>query len=67
MDSLLRKEAVAARAGISTRMLETHFKNGTGPRRTFIGGRIYVAEKDCAAWILKQRRREGDPSEETAA
>jgi hypothetical protein len=62
MNSLLRKEECAAKAGISVRMLDYHFKAGTGPRRTFVGSRTYVDEGDLYEWILKRRRREGEQS-----
>jgi hypothetical protein len=58
MNSLLRKEACAAKAGISVRALDLHFKAGTGPRRTFVDGRVFVDEGDCYEWILRRRRRE---------
>jgi hypothetical protein len=60
MNSLLRKEECAAKAGISVRALDLRFKAGTGPRRTFVGGRVFVDEADCYEWILKRRRREGE-------
>jgi hypothetical protein len=48
-------------------MLENHFKAGTGPIRTFIGARIFVTERDCAAWIRWLRRREDKPRKKIAA
>jgi hypothetical protein len=58
MDGLLRKEECAAKAGMSVRALDLHFQKGTGPRRTFIGGRTYIEEADAFDWIRSRRVRE---------
>jgi hypothetical protein len=57
MSNLLTKEKVAARADISIRKLDTLFKTGNGPRRTYIGKRAFVLEDDYQEWLSECSER----------
>ena len=56
MPNLLKPEAVAARAGISTRTLFRRLKDANGPRPTQIGKFTMFTEQDVEAWLARCRQ-----------
>ena len=56
--------------GISPYMLERAWAAGTGPRKTYVGTRIFIARDDYLAWLEKLRNPSGKAAkiaERTAA
>jgi len=50
VDDLLTTTEAAAAARVSVRTLENYWRDGTGPTRTRIGGRVFISRSDLAAW-----------------
>jgi hypothetical protein len=61
---LLTTTQAAARCGITERSLSTYWRSGTGPVRTRVGGKVFVAEQALADWLVA--RTEPQPPIPTA-
>jgi predicted DNA-binding transcriptional regulator AlpA len=48
---LLTKPEVAAAVRVTTRSLDNWWRDGDGPPRTRIGGRVLVREDHLSAWL----------------
>lgn len=48
---LFNTRQTAELIGIHPRILRKYWKQGFGPRRTFIGGKVYVAEPALLEWL----------------
>ncbi len=48
---LLTPREVACQARVTVRSLHNYWRAGNGPRRTCIGGRVFVREEDFLAWL----------------
>ena len=53
--NLLTTTQAAARCGLTERSLSTYWRNGTGPVRTRVGGKVFVAEQALADWLTALR------------
>lgn len=59
---LLDIDEVLQRVPITRRSLYNFWEREEGPRRTFIGTRVFVAESDLNAWI-ESRKEQPCPAE----
>lgn len=56
---LLDIEEVLKRVPITRRSLYNFWEREEGPRRTFIGTRVFVTESDLNAWIYSRKEQTG--------
>jgi hypothetical protein len=58
---LLTTTQAAARCGITERTLSAYWRAGTGPVRTRVGGKVFVAEQALADWLTARTDPQPSP------